>query len=47
MKPELLQRTTVYRGYMTVDRLRLRMADGQEVVREVERHGDAVGRAAV
>jgi nudix-type nucleoside diphosphatase (YffH/AdpP family) len=42
MPPDILQRTTVYRGYMTVETLRLRMDDGTEVVREVEHHGDAV-----
>ncbi len=42
MNPEVLDRQTVYAGYMTVERLRLRLADGAEVVREVETHGDAV-----
>ena len=42
MTPEILDRETVYAGYMAVERLRVRLADGAEVVREVERHGDAV-----
>ena len=42
MTPRILTRETVYAGYMTVERLRLRLADGAESVREVESHGDAV-----
>ena len=41
MKPEILGRETVYAGYMAVERLRVRLADGAEVGREMERHGDA------
>jgi nudix-type nucleoside diphosphatase (YffH/AdpP family) len=41
MKPELLEREIVYAGYLTVGRLRLRLADGAEVWREVARRGDA------
>jgi nudix-type nucleoside diphosphatase (YffH/AdpP family) len=42
MKPEILTRSTVYRGYLKVESMRVRLADGAEVVREVETHGDAV-----
>jgi nudix-type nucleoside diphosphatase (YffH/AdpP family) len=41
MKPVILERTTVYSGYLTVDALRVRLSDGSIVSREVERHGDA------
>jgi nudix-type nucleoside diphosphatase (YffH/AdpP family) len=40
--PAILERQTVWAGYLTVTRLRIRLADGAEVWREVERHGDAV-----
>jgi nudix-type nucleoside diphosphatase (YffH/AdpP family) len=42
MKPRILERETVYGGYLTVERLRIRLADGAEVWRDIERHGDAV-----
>lgn len=42
MKPTILARETVYRGYMTVERLRVSLADGAEVWLEVESHGEAV-----
>ena len=42
MRPEILARETLHAGYITVERLRVRLADGAEVVREFERHGDAV-----
>jgi nudix-type nucleoside diphosphatase (YffH/AdpP family) len=42
MRPEILDRDTTHIGYLTVERLRLRLADGAEVIREVENHGDAV-----
>jgi nudix-type nucleoside diphosphatase (YffH/AdpP family) len=41
-RPEILHRDTTHIGYVTVERLRLRLADGGEVMREVESHGDAV-----
>lgn len=41
MKPQILGRTPLHLGYLTVERLRVRLADGAEVSREVERHGDA------
>jgi nudix-type nucleoside diphosphatase (YffH/AdpP family) len=40
--PEILDRDTTHIGYLTVERLRLRLADGAEVIREIESHGDAV-----
>jgi nudix-type nucleoside diphosphatase (YffH/AdpP family) len=42
MRPEVLERETVYAGYVTVQRLRVRLADGAEAIREVENHGDAI-----
>jgi nudix-type nucleoside diphosphatase (YffH/AdpP family) len=41
MKPRILERAVAYAGYLTVERLRLRLADGALVSRELERHGDA------
>src|ERR1700730_16448217 len=41
MKPEILERQIAHAGYITVERLRMRLTDGAEVSREVERHGDA------
>jgi nudix-type nucleoside diphosphatase (YffH/AdpP family) len=41
MKPVILECTTVYSGYLTVDALQVRLSDGSIVSREVERHGDA------
>lgn len=42
MKPRILARETLYRGYLTLERLQVRLADGAEVSLEVERHGEAV-----
>jgi nudix-type nucleoside diphosphatase (YffH/AdpP family) len=42
MAPTILHRETVYDGYMRLERLRLRLDSGHEVLREVETHGDAV-----
>lgn len=42
MKPQILARETVYSGYLTVERLQVRLADGAQVWLEVERHGEAV-----
>jgi nudix-type nucleoside diphosphatase (YffH/AdpP family) len=39
--PEILERHIIHAGYLTVERLRVRLADGAEIWREVERHGDA------
>jgi len=41
MKPQILERETVYTGYLTLERLRVRLTDGARVWREVERHGEA------
>lgn len=41
MQPRILERTVAYAGYLTVERLRLRLVDGAVVWRELERHGDA------
>lgn len=41
MKPEILERQIAHAGYLTVERLRMRLTDGAEVSREVERHGDS------
>jgi nudix-type nucleoside diphosphatase (YffH/AdpP family) len=42
MKPKILMRETVYSGYLTVERLQVRLADGALVWLEVEGHGEAV-----
>ncbi len=42
MKPEICQREIAHAGYLTVERLHIRLSDGATVWREVERHGDAV-----
>ena len=42
MRPEILDRDATHIGYITVERLRVRLADGAEVIREVESHGDAI-----
>ncbi|HSZ49991.1 MAG TPA: NUDIX hydrolase [Caulobacteraceae bacterium] len=42
MFPQILRRQTVYAGYVTVEKLLLRMPGGEEVWREVESHGHAV-----
>jgi nudix-type nucleoside diphosphatase (YffH/AdpP family) len=39
---EIIARKTLYSGYLTVERMTVRLADGSEVVREVESHGEAV-----
>jgi nudix-type nucleoside diphosphatase (YffH/AdpP family) len=42
MPPDILSKSTLYSGYLTVQELRLRLAGGEEVKREVEDHGRAV-----
>lgn len=42
MVPDILDRRTVWSGYLRVERLRLRLPTGAEVVREIEDHGEAV-----
>jgi nudix-type nucleoside diphosphatase (YffH/AdpP family) len=39
---DLIERTTLYSGYLTVECVKVRLPDGALVVREVESHGDAV-----
>ncbi len=39
--PEILERRVVYRGYLTVSTLSIRLRDGSVVSRDVEQHGDA------
>jgi nudix-type nucleoside diphosphatase (YffH/AdpP family) len=41
MQPKLLERRVAYTGYLSIDRLKVQLADGATVWREVERHGDA------
>jgi nudix-type nucleoside diphosphatase (YffH/AdpP family) len=41
MKPRILQRKITHAGYLTIERLRLRLPDGAEAFREVESHGNA------
>ncbi len=41
MQPKILDRQSAYAGYLSIDRLKVRLADGATVWREVERHGDA------
>jgi nudix-type nucleoside diphosphatase (YffH/AdpP family) len=42
LKPQILQRATVYSGYLAVEKLKVRLTDGAEVWLEVESHGEAV-----
>ncbi|HEY2049453.1 MAG TPA: NUDIX domain-containing protein [Caulobacteraceae bacterium] len=42
MRPQILRRETVYAGYATLERVLVRMPDGEEVWREVQSHGHAV-----
>jgi nudix-type nucleoside diphosphatase (YffH/AdpP family) len=42
MKPVILNRSTAYAGYLSVEKFELRLRDGATVLREVESHGDAV-----
>lgn len=42
MTPSILTRETLHAGYMKLERVRLRLSGGAEVVRELESHGDAV-----
>src|SRR5262249_5532361 len=41
MKPRILARETAYTGYLTVERLHVRLVDDAQVWLEVERHGEA------
>lgn len=42
MTIEIIDRKTLYSGYLTIESLKVRLADGSEVIREVESHGEAV-----
>ena len=39
--PRIIDRKITHAGYLRIERLRLRLADGAEAFREVESHGDA------
>jgi nudix-type nucleoside diphosphatase (YffH/AdpP family) len=41
VKPEIIGRSVAYSGYLTIEKLRIRLADGSVVPREIEAHGDA------
>jgi nudix-type nucleoside diphosphatase (YffH/AdpP family) len=41
MKPQILERSVAYRGYLTVEKLRIKLAGGVIVARDIETHGDA------
>ena len=41
MQPKILDRRSHTAGYLSIDRLKVQLADGATVWREVERHGDA------
>ncbi len=43
MKPQIVDRSIGYAGYLTVEKLRIKLADGALVYREMESHGDAAG----
>jgi nudix-type nucleoside diphosphatase (YffH/AdpP family) len=38
----ILERGSLHSGYLNVERIKVRLSDGSEVVREVESHGEAV-----
>jgi nudix-type nucleoside diphosphatase (YffH/AdpP family) len=40
MKVQILDRQTTHSGYLTIERLHLRLGDGATIRREVERHGN-------
>jgi nudix-type nucleoside diphosphatase (YffH/AdpP family) len=42
MTIDIIDRKTLYSGYLTVESLTVRLPDGAEIVREVESHGEAV-----
>src|SRR5690606_34767136 len=43
MAVQIISRSALHSGYLSVHELRLRLANGEEVRREVEEHGRAVG----
>ena len=42
MTIEIIDRKTLYSGYLTVESVKVRLPDGAVIVREVESHGEAV-----
>ncbi len=40
-RPVILERSVLHAGYLTVEQLKVKMADGPVVYREIEHHGDA------
>ena len=42
MTIEIIDRKTLYSGYLTIESVKVRLPDGAEIVREVESHGEAV-----
>jgi nudix-type nucleoside diphosphatase (YffH/AdpP family) len=41
VKPRIVSQSVAYSGYLTVEKLRIELADGATVSRDVEAHGDA------
>ena len=41
MKPEILERHSAYRGYLTIETVCIRLVDGSIARREIESHGEA------
>jgi nudix-type nucleoside diphosphatase (YffH/AdpP family) len=41
VKPQIAARSVAYSGYLTVEKLRIKLAGGAVVLRETETHGDA------
>lgn len=41
-KPKILTRETTHAGYLTVERLTIRLPNGESALREIESHGDSV-----
>jgi nudix-type nucleoside diphosphatase (YffH/AdpP family) len=41
VKPQIVGRSVAYTGYLTVEKLHIKLADGTLVFRDIEAHGDA------
>jgi len=41
VKPRIVDRSIAYSGYLTVEKLSIKLADGTTVSRDIEAHGDA------
>ena len=41
IRPDIIERRAIYSGYISVERVRFRLAGGVEIWRDVERHGAA------